>query len=183
MTIVPVDVQDSILPPGASTADNQDLAIAILHAIQTLLAAGLPTALVSDALKVREQATVTVQATGADKIHAIESARLDPVNNMALNAGYQILSSTLVPAGKMWRITQITWDYGGTPPARVYIVATSGGLACLVKEWQTPVSDRYYDLQTEIWLAAGGAIELHMHNATGGDYCRLHICGYQMDAP
>ncbi len=75
--------------------------------IETLLAGGLPAALDSGALKVKEQGTVTVQAAGADKLFAMESVVEGEKTNFDLPAGEAFLNGDPVPAGKIWVITAV----------------------------------------------------------------------------
>lgn len=61
-----VDVKTSGLPTGAATSAKQDTIIGHVDGIETLLAGGLPSALDTDSLKVREQGTPTVLARAYD---------------------------------------------------------------------------------------------------------------------
>lgn len=179
--VIPCYLKDGV-PYVLEVDANGKLAVRAVQ-IETLLAGGLPAALDSGALKVREQATLTVQAAGGDKIISLESIVADFSYNLDLAAGAIAHPSSSVPTGKVWRITSLSWNYTGTPPGRVLLNVYVSGQDYIIREWQIPVSAQYYDIQTDIWLAAGAVIRLIFLNATLHNGCQLYLLGSQMDAP
>ncbi len=73
---VKIDVVSTALPTGAATAANQAIIAGYIDALETLLAGGLPAALDSLALKVKEQSPLTGFATSANQTTMITALQL-----------------------------------------------------------------------------------------------------------
>ena len=151
--------------------------------LETLLAGGLPSALATDALKVREQATITVQAAGGDKIISLESIVEEALYNSDLDAGNTQLLGTVVPTGKIWVITAFTSVYNGTPPTSMYVSAPGLATEIILFFVLTPSSGLFYPIFCNIFLQAGDRMALQIIGATLHDSAGLRYAGYLMDAP
>ncbi|MBU2325725.1 MAG: hypothetical protein KJ884_22460, partial [Gammaproteobacteria bacterium] len=177
-----VRVWSSELPDDAATQTT-------LAAMQTELQAKLETAdLNLDGTKdlqvdVKTIPTVTVQAAGGDKIFAFESIVEEALSNTNLSAGQNSLVGTVVPAGKVWKITHATMTYVGTVPTEIYIQVSGLATALGLIYQAAPASDRIYIWEGEIYMQEADYFICFVSGATAGDALYMRYAGVQMNAP
>ena len=151
--------------------------------LETLLAGGLPSALSTDALKVREQATLTVQAAGGDKIISLESVIGESLSNTNLTAGANTLPSASVPSGKLWVVTCFSMRYISTTISMVLGYFIHNGAEFWLLMPTSLASNTLYTWDGWIVLDEGDYLQVFVNGATAGDDLYFHYLGYQMDAP
>lgn len=118
------DILTSVLPTGAATETTLDLVRAELDGIEGLLAGGLPSALDTDSLKIREQGTPTVRITGYDGSNwqslLVESDVLKNLRVKLYDGASGVEAATLdnayVPSTKVGLLTKsMIFSRDGTP--------------------------------------------------------------------
>uniref|UniRef100_A0A6H2A0L8 Uncharacterized protein n=1 Tax=viral metagenome TaxID=1070528 RepID=A0A6H2A0L8_9ZZZZ len=177
-----VDVVASGLPSGAATALNQTTMITSLQVTEDLVKA-LSSNPAGDDLRVREQGTVTVRASGGDKIFSFESIVEGAYQNTNLDAGINMLPGGTVPAGKVWKLTHGTIRYDGTSPTSVAIVAYGLAGNISVLRVLAPTSTQWYLWDGEMYLQNPDYLSADVVGATAGDTLLFRYAGVQMDAP
>jgi hypothetical protein len=107
----------------------------------------------------------------------------EEVSSTTLAAGNSTLSGTAVPARKFHIITQVSFQYTGTPPTRVTIFATGlgGGVALLSQA--APVSGAWYTASINAILQEGDQITAEVLGATLNDDLVLRYAGYSQPTP
>ncbi len=121
---------------------------------------------------------------GDDKIFSLDDQYVQVVSNTNLAAGTNTLSSTTVPAGKVYVINNISVRYDGTVAGvalTVYVYKGAG--FANVYSINTVTTAQYYDRQVSLPIVAGGFIRLIVTGATAGNDAYLEVAGYIMDAP
>jgi hypothetical protein len=151
--------------------------------LETLLAGGLPAALDSGALKVKEQATLTVQATGSDKIFSLESIVEQEVYKADLSGASPQVAGTAVGAGKLWVITAVSFLFRSTTVTRVTLGATGLASTLILLDQASPTANHWYTWTGKIILQVADYMSLDFTGGSGADDAWLRYAGYQMDAP
>ena len=125
---------------------------------------------------------VEVYTKGGDKPLSFESTVQDYQTDASLSAGAAELRSGLVPTGKLWVITTVSWEYVGTPPARMLLQLNNGSSNYTLAEWTGITSGLNYQYTGQLYIPASGYLRLYMLSATLNDDASLSMTGYQVDA-
>jgi len=125
--------------------------------------------------------TVVVTSPSDDKIFAVEDVVRDTVVDNNLSAGTNTISSSTVPANKVWVITHITIRYIGTAPTSLQALVNDGTTQYEVLKKSGVADPDDINQQVKLTLKAGDKIDCVVVGATSGDTLRLTIHGYQMD--
>lgn len=95
------------------------------------------------------------------------------------------LSSDVVPTGKIWKITRITWwNQDGDIAVDTHLFI---GADIMVKRFYTKkAATTQYELtiqDVELYLEANDVITAEFAGVAVGETCYLNIFGYEMNAP
>jgi len=134
-------------------------------------------------VEVKLPATLTVQSKDNDKLFGMADVLREYKFESSLSGGDERLASNVVPAGQVWVVTQISWQYIGTVPGSVALEYQKSTSYFTIEGWTTVVSTAYYGYSCFIVIDAGSSIQMHMRDATAGDDARLTLLGYKMNAP
>lgn len=156
-----VDTISSALPSGAATSAKQDTIIGHIDGLETLLAGGLPAALDTGSLKVREQGTPTVLARAYDSAgNAINSKLMtflsyDPSGEYGLSTISKIALYRTATSSYAWASASAFGDsLSGSATGAVALWAFNGSAFSRLRA-KTP-SDSYsnpsYALETMAFL-------------------------------
>ena len=105
----------------------------------------------------------------------------DKADNTNLSAGDQTIAMTTVPAGEIWVITNLAFEYTGTPPTDCTMRLSSGGVAHDIFNVLTPASGQWYDRQGWWFLSSGTFVACRVVGATAFDDLRLRATGFSID--
>jgi len=166
-----VIVESSALPTGAATEAKQD-------SILTELQEKVETA----DLNLDGSGNVGVVAPGGDRIFNIEEVVVDQYSQATGN-GDTLVESAVVPAGKIWVITNVAVfhsDGADTRAVSVY-VKHDGDLRLIDKVFFLNAWVPYL-WSGHTYLDAGDSMAARAYGLATGNTVYLVICGYQMDA-
>ena len=104
-------------------------------------------------------------------------------NNSSLPAGSVNISSSQVPAGSTYVLTNICFVYTGTAPTRIVVNARVSASNREVYAQNAPASNIRYDRQGAWHLKAGEYLTTAITGATAGDACFCHAVGYVVTDP
>ena len=163
-----IDVMGSALPAGAATAANQALILAQVQAIEDLTHALQSVA--TDRLKVR----------GEDQLFSYKEALLDSTFGAVSGAG-GYWQSTVVPAGEIWKVTNIR-AVDDTSPTTSHLYSVRRAAA---DHWFEMITQAFAALgeswyHGHVWLDAGDAVRVYFVGGLVGDTCRLNLTGFRM---
>jgi len=109
------------------------------------------------------------------------SAVGEKINNTNLPAGDSYINSSTVPDGKIWILTNISYDYIGTTATLVSLVVYRNSVYINMFATYSPVSNHYYDRQGWWVLIPGERLRLYVFGATAGDKLYLDTIGFAVD--
>ena len=123
---------------------------------------------------------LNVDARDGDKIWSYSGIVEESSENLSLTGGAEIVSGTPVPAGEIWKITHITYRYGGTVPATLVIQVQGLASAIVIVSNSTMVTGIWYIVPVELYMQADDYITYRMLVATATDTARLRYAGVKM---
>lgn len=132
---------------------------------------------------VDSEGVLRVRSADGDKIEGFESIVEEALENLNCSAGTNTLPGTVVPSGKVWKVTRLQMTYVGTVPSKIIIVASglAGGMTLF--EQASPVSGADYCLGCEVYMQAADRMIGYVFGATAGDDFYFRYAGVQMNAP
>jgi len=105
----------------------------------------------------------------------------DVTFDLTMPAGNSNLTSTDVPAGKVWRITHVcVWIVSATC-TEALVVAQSAADIAPIHSIKPIVSSKYYPATVDIVMREGDQIYARFYNMTLDDTAYLYLWGYSMD--
>lgn len=190
---VQVDVLASALPAGGATSAKQDTMITALQliddlrdALATVAADELRTAVISSALPTGA-ATSNAQAELLAWIKGEKLAYIDRYFQLAFNAnaaaGTNLLVSTTVPAGEVWRVTLVSMYNWNTACTRLSLWLHDPTLSIQFAIDMAPVAIRPLVYSGELVLKAGDYIRAVFTGCVLNDNIYLGLNGYKMNEP
>ena len=126
---------------------------------------------------------ILVRGKNADSLVALSGIVEERITNTSLAAGTNLLNGSVVPAGKIWKVTQAFFQYTGTPPTLVLLFASGLAITMALLQQNTPTSGQYYPWSGEVWLQAGDRVSTVVYRATLNDDLTFAYCGTEMTAP
>jgi len=127
--------------------------------------------------------TTTVIPASGERLVGFSGIVEEAISNLDLAAGVNVLSGTVVPTGKIWKITCAGIRYEGTAPNRIRLYANGLASALYLIEEISPTVKKWYVWNGEIYLQAGDNMEADVLGATSGDNYHLRYAGLEMSAP
>ncbi len=160
-----VDTLSSALPAGAATAAKQDSILAELE--QKL-----------------ETADLNRDASGnIGVVPSFEGVVAETVSEQNAAAGSNHLTSSAVPAGKVWVITHISAHDDDNNVTHIGIDVNHDGRSIIVKWRGATAADVTVDWDGHLFLDAGDYISVWFWGVTAGDAIVMNVFGYQINAP
>ena len=117
-----------------------------------------------------------IPASG-EKLFAIKDTTEETADDTNLPGGAFSINGTTVPANELWHITHIAYQYIGTVPTYIQIMAIVNSNGVLVAENRAITTVHWYTLKVDIWLNAGDNVRMSMYNTTATDTARFRYCG------
>lgn len=132
-------------------------------------------------LKTAEQGTPQVVFPGGGQPFTFSGVVLRAIGTASLAAGTNNIDDSAVPAGEIWVITNLRFQYTGTPPTRVNAALVSGGTGYPLFAVLAPASGQDYDRQGFWVMAEGDVLRVSVTGATLNDDLYLHATGFKTD--
>lgn len=163
-----VDVIASGLPAGAATAANQALLLARLQIIDNLVNA--LQSVNTDALQVR----------GEDQLFSYQGALASFRAAVVSGAGGYI-DSLPVPAGTIWKVTQVVARDQTSPITEIQWYAVIGGaVTAFGNDIRAIAAGELVSVKCEVWLDATDTIRPYFTGSLAGDTCHVWLTGHEM---
>ena len=105
----------------------------------------------------------------------------DLKGNPDVPAGASDLAGSTVPEDEVWVVCGMAMYVVSASCSLVRFGFWNGNTRVFCKEVQAPASERIYDFQGTLILAAGYYILIRMYNMTAGDDAILYGWGYKME--
>jgi len=119
-----------------------------------------------------------------EKLFGIESV-INKAKVTDADATTFFLNSDAVPSGKIWKITYISaYNADGDVATRFQINIIHNGDTVVIKQKVTATSQgETVEVSGEFYLDAGDYVQAAFVGVAVDETCRLHIFGYEMNAP